>query len=114
MGNPLHSGYNQSGVTYHCHSLRDQAGRSQTRSSAMSTFLQDADLVEVKFAMYSTDLTQVALNIRHYRITGITGAVSDTDMAQIMDSNFSPIYGAVIPAAASWYGVQAQIITTLP
>jgi len=80
----------------------------------MSTFLADADLVEAKFAMYSTDLTQVALNIRHYRITGLTGNVSDTDMAQIMDSNFSPIYGAVIPAAASWYGVQVQIITTLP
>jgi len=80
----------------------------------MSTFLAEDDVVECKLACYATDLTQVSLNIRQYRIATVVGNPTDTDLCAQLDSNLAPLYAAVMPAAASWYGVQTQIITTLP
>jgi len=80
----------------------------------MATFLADSDICEAKFACYSTAQTQVSLNIRHYRITAVTGNVTDLELATQLDNGLSALYAACMPAAASYYGVQVRIITTLP
>lgn len=65
--------------------------------------------------VWSYTLTQAAVNVRHFRVTNVSGiSPTDTEVAERCNTLWAAPYKALISANATYRGVQAQIIMPQP
>lgn len=69
----------------------------------------------MRFRIFSTMETQVAVNIRHYLVTATTGTgVTDLDTTAFMDQRLAPLMKSLMTAQAQYRGVGGQVIFPTP
>lgn len=71
-----------------------------------------AEIYEVR--AYVTLREQLAVNTRHYRVTNVTGTVSDAQFAANVDAAWAAPYKAAITGDASYRGVGVARVFPLP
>lgn len=65
--------------------------------------------------VYCTLQNQTAINVLHWRVSGIGGAgLSDQDMADKLSADLAPFYKALISSGATYWGLSLQRISPGP
>jgi hypothetical protein len=57
---------------------------------------------------------QLGLNVLHYEVAAVAGAVSDQDMTNSLDVTGSVLYQAMLGAASTYWGIKSTRVFPLP
>lgn len=68
----------------------------------------------VKVRTFCSLNSQLGINVRHYQVNSVAGDVTPTDLADMFDTLWAPLYKPMMPAAAQYRGIGVTFISPLP